>query len=114
MAHIEDHCGAPQVIAIVPMVRPNELNGVWPACGDAVYLRHSRKAFWCGAPVGEISDNTAQFVGVCAADHTQLQSVYATMGVSVKAVTVMVSGAFIKGNYINIIVPGQRLKRVPL
>jgi len=113
MAHIEDHCGAPQVLAIVPVVRSNELDGTWPVCGDPIYLRQSRKAYWCGAPVGEIiSDDTNadHFVGVCASDSTQINSVYATMGVCVKAVTVVVSGAFVRNNKTCIIVPGRGIR----
>lgn len=92
---ITDHCGVTQIMAVVPMIRSSEQD-LWPSAGDPIYLQLTTSAYVSGAPVGKIqqASGSAVFAGVCANTSTQLEETYDTMGVSVKAVTLIVCGAF--------------------
>lgn len=92
------------VIAVVPVLRASE-DTPWPAAYSKIHLSTSQKAFLSGAPVGCITKE-GTFVGVCAADQTQLNATHVTMGVTVKAMSIIVAGSFVVNNIVHVVIPG--------
>ena len=96
------------VIAVVPVLRASESHA-WPTAYNQIRLQTSQKAFLSGAPVGCLDDKIGSFVGVCAADETQLNITHSTMGVTVKALSVIVAGSFVLNHNVYVVVPGKGL-----
>lgn len=99
------------VIAVVPVLRASELDK-WPTAYSQIRLQTSQKAFLSGAPVGCLQKSGGSFVGVCAADKTQLNIEHSTMGVTVKALSIIVAGSFVVNHNVYVVVPGKGLYNV--